>query len=238
LKKILIIPCYNEAKRLKLQNWVSLSSDTLKIVFANDGSNDETASLIKNEVVNNQNIFLYDHGENIGKGPVIRKAYEYIIDQSIFQREDIVGYFDADFSTPSCEIINLLSYFEKNTNLDALFGSRIKRLGADIVRYESRHLFGRLFSFVVQLIFGLDAHDTQCGAKLFRYESARLAFADDFVSRWIFDIEIILRLQSNNIEEFPLKKWHHAPGSKFNIAKSIFSVLKDLWIIKTKYKKT
>ena len=43
---------------------------------------------------------------------------------------------------------------------------------------------------------GLAIYDTQCGAKLFRMDVARSLFADDFVSPWIFDIELYLRLRT------------------------------------------
>lgn len=236
MKTIIIVPCFNEAKRLNLEEWKQLASDSVTIVFANDGSTDDTEVMISREVERNQNIFLYSSPVNIGKGPIIRNAYLHALISKEINDFEVIGYFDADFSTPSEEIQSLIKHIKNHPHLDGVFGSRIRRLGADIVRYESRHIFGRLFSFVVQILFQLNAHDTQCGAKVFRFEAAKKAFATEFVSRWIFDVEIILRLSGFNIEEYSLKKWYHRPGSKFNVANSILSVLRDLWIIKHRYK--
>src|SRR4030095_5828098 len=79
---------------------------------------------------------------------------------------------------------------------------------------------------VVSSMLGLPVYDTQCGAKLFRVSpSTHTLFETPFMSRWIFDVEILARLiqcrrenQLPPIEkvvyEFPLLEWKDIPGSK------------------------
>jgi hypothetical protein len=71
----------------------------------------------------------------------------------------------------------------------------------------------------------LPIYDTQCGAKIFRV-TPQLAqvLADPFVSKWVFDVELIARFIRLNrgdpktvaarIYEFPLNVWKDVAGSK------------------------
>ena len=85
---------------------------------------------------------------------------------------------------------------------------------------------------------------TQCGAKLFRVvPTLRPIFATPFISRWIFDVEIIARLIAGRrgsgrpraqqvIYEYPLHEWHDVAGSKVkprDFAKSLFGLLAIRW---------
>ena len=83
----------------------------------------------------------------------------------------------------------------------------------------------------------LSAYDTQCGAKIFKLDAVTKAFAQPFVSRWIFDVEILLRLGRHRVVEHPLSVWCDVRGSKLNIPATAFRIIKDLWIIRGRYRK-
>jgi hypothetical protein len=70
------------------------------------------------------------------------------------------------------------------------------RLGAQIERSFVRHVLGRVFVTVASSLLKLYAYDTQCGAKLFRRDAVGSLFGGEFVSRWLFDIELYLRLRT------------------------------------------
>jgi hypothetical protein len=118
---------------------------------------------------------------------------------------------------------------------DGIYGSRVKRLGAHIHRSGFRHVVGRTFATISQLLLHLDAYDTQCGAKLFRPEVAREAFSKPFISRWIFDVEILMRLRGRRIIEYPLCRWSDVRGSKVNVFASALRILSDLFAIRRQY---
>jgi hypothetical protein len=83
-----------------------------------------------------------------------------------------------------------------------------------------------VFATAASLVLGLPIYDTQCGAKLFRVlPGTRDLFIEPFLTRWLFDVEIIARLirsrrqttlpqPADIIYEFPLSEWRDVKGSK------------------------
>jgi hypothetical protein len=120
---------------------------------------------------------------------------------------------------------------------DAVWASRIMRGGSHITRTFKRHLFGRLFATAAGELLDVRVYDTQCGAKLFRCSSIPQAFGEEFVSRWIFDVELYQRLGHDRILECPVLAWKDAPGSKISVFREFPQVFSDLLRIRTKYLK-
>ena len=68
--------------------------------------------------------------------------------------------------------------------------------GAQVHMSPARSVLSRGYRHFVRLLFGLDVSDTQCGAKLFRVRpETRTVFVERFLSRWVFDVEILARYQ-------------------------------------------
>ena len=233
-KVLIIIPCYNEEQRLQFAPFKKAPSQYF-FLFVNDGSTDGTGALIMRHVC--ENIMLFDLPNNMGKGEAIRKGIQHARSLPLFNQLKWVGYWDADLSTPISEIPHFLNYQEYFApHAEAIFGSRVKRLGSTIKRSYKKHIFGRLFATVVSLLFDLNSYDTQCGAKLFRKELAEKISRKPFISRWIFDVEVILRLKDHNITEYPLSHWEDMKGSKLNLARVSLNIGNDLWKIWKAYK--
>jgi hypothetical protein len=135
-----------------------------------------------------------------------------------------VGFWDADLATPLDMIDVFCSTLSRLPEIEMVFGTRISLLGHSIRRSAFRGLLGRTFAFVASLLLGFHIRDTQCGAKLFRASpTTRSLFQQPFISRWIFDVEILGRLvnasrhyDSRNltrmIYECPLDFWREIPG--------------------------
>jgi len=84
------------------------------------------------------------------------------------------------------------------------------------------------------MILGLPIEDTQCGAKVFKREIIPLAYENKFLTRWLFDVEIFLRMKKdimNRMYEQPLDKWVHMDDSKlgFKDALQIPIKLINIW---------
>jgi len=123
-------------------------------------------------------------------------------------------------------------------------GSRIKRLGANIKRSEIRHYFGRIFGTATSLILKLPVYDTQCGAKLIRRDLAEIIFRDQFISRWLFDVELIARIIAelghfktlDCIYELSLETWIDEGKSKVKTIDILHSPY-ELMLIRHQYRK-
>lgn len=220
----LIIPCYNESKRLNLHHFESFLSahQNYSICFADDGSTDNTGQLLKQlQGLFPQRITLFKAANNNGKAAIIRKAINSMYSKTHF---DYYGYFDADLSTPLAAAIPFVQLLEVNPALQMIYGSRIEMPGVEIHKNYLRHLGGRIFSFIVNHYFDLTLYDTQCGAKVMRSAIVPVVFDTPFITRWLFDIEIILRLRKKKlddkvaIKEVPLQYWSNRKGSKITVA--------------------
>ena len=156
---------------------------------------------------------------------------------------DLIGYLDADLSVPLEEINGFLIEIEKNKNIKIFMGMRIARLGANIERTMGRHILGRIFATVVSIMLRETVYDTQCGIKIIRSSVVTQLFKDKFISKWLFDVELIMRLKiiypeyDDLIFEHPLRKWTEVAGSKLKISNFLYAPI-QLFIIWIKYNRS
>lgn len=232
----LIIPCFNEARRLDTTAMVSLlEDDAIDLLFVDDGSTDATRQILEELAQSRpQRIRALVLEQNSGKAEAVRRGLASAIESG---RADLVGYFDADLATPPSEIRRLVGIL-RGGNAHVLFGARVALLGHTIERSTSRHYLGRVFATLASMALHLPTYDTQCGAKLFRVTPALAeAVQDRFMSRWAFDVELLGRLLTGsasspplsveNVWEEPLRAWRDVKGSKLaprQMARALFDL--------------
>ena len=221
-KTTLVVPCFNEADRLPvdLLGAFVAAEPQVRLLLVNDGSVDGTADLLAALAsAHDRQIRVLHTDRNRGKAEAVRTGVLAVADDP--QDTEWVGYWDADMAAPPEQLRAFFREIE-GRDADIVIGSRVKRMGARIVRRPIRHILGRVFATVVSLGLDLPVYDTQCGAKLFRLPLVEPLFREPFVSRWLFDVELLVRaLQCmgrpavmERLVEVPLLAWRDVPGSK------------------------
>ncbi|HRP08408.1 MAG TPA: glycosyltransferase [Gemmatimonadales bacterium] len=221
----IVIPCYNEAARLDRATFDGFAptaeAHDIRLLFVDDGSSDNTVEVLRETCAEFPGRYSWISLErNSGKAEAVRQGLLVAC-----ERAEYVGFWDADLATPLDAIPSFLAALARDPAIRWVFGARVALLGRRIHRRASRHYLGRVFATGVSLALGMPVYDTQCGAKLFRND-ADLAevISTPFSSRWIFDVEMIARLQTilapegvraeDLIFELPLLKWTDVAGSK------------------------
>lgn len=226
-KIAIIVPCYNEQKRLKSGHFIDYldKNKHVSFIFVNDGSTDETLKILRSvQALRPARVKCVSLKINYGKAEAIRQGFLFAIDRSY----DIIGFIDADLSTPLNAISSLCELLQLR-NLWIVLGSRVMLLGSNISRNAIRHYVGRVFASLAAIVLKVNVYDTQCGAKVFLNNSMlKKIFSVPFRGRWTFDIEILARAKiiakeslglslDKVVHESPLEEWQEIKGSKLKV---------------------
>lgn len=242
-KTCMVIPCYNEAQRIELQEFYKFveQEENIDFCFVNDGSKDNTSDVLQKAVARYSDRFLLvDKKENKGKAEAVRSGILYV---ASLNRYDAIGFLDADLATPLEDIYLLTNEMERYPEVSMVMGVRLKRLGANIQRKGYRHYMGRVLATVVSVLYDLPVYDSQCGAKLFRSELVPVIFDAAFSSPWLFDIELLIRVREHytdytrRIHEVPLNTWIEKGDSRIKFS-HVLKLPGELFTIYCKYNKT
>jgi len=236
----IIIPCYNEETRLPVDSITQFLHITknAQIIFVNDGSTDNTPCILKGICEKYpERCRIITHERKKGKAEAVRSGLLASIKDSLYTHH---GFLDADLSISPGELFRLFGILSA-TEKKFILGSRIKKIGARIVRNEWRHFYSRIIATIVGSIIKLNVYDTQCSAKIFQAGIVREIFADPFHTKWLFDVEVICRIHNKygdlNLagSEEPVLEWVEKRGSKLRWY-HFFNIVNEVFILQRKYK--
>lgn len=220
-----IVPCFNEEQRLPRQEMLAFVRGHLNaaICFVDDGSSDGTLAAVERlQRAEPDAVLVLRLPQNRGKAEAVRQG---VLHATNLHRFRFIGFWDADLSTPLGELEPMLDVLAADPACELAMGSRIRRMGSHIERSPFRHYLGRMFSTAASLLLHLPVYDSQCGAKVMRGDLAGVVFAERFLTKWTFDVEILARLRNllgpervlTAVTEVPLRRWKEVGGSKLRL---------------------
>lgn len=221
-----IVPCYNEAIRLK--KICGLIQENLgrkwEWLFINDGSTDETPGIIESFCrLEPERIKLKSNAQNRGKGHAVRNGI-------LAACGKLVGYVDADLSVSPLLFEKYLGDEEVRAGRRMIAGIRVKTHDGRVERLLYRHIMGRIFQTYVSNATDLATYDSQCGFKLLAREPARVIAKLMKIDGFAFDVELILiaHHMGIHIDEvmIPWKEMGHSKVHMRHIVQMALDVLK------------
>lgn len=230
----IVIPAYNEAARLpdtlrSILTFLDGQPYRAEIVVVDDGSTDGTAEIA-------DQLLPADCGRVVrephrGKGAAVRVGM-------LGARGACVLFTDADLAVPIEETARLLQSLGDDCGV--VIGSR-EGVGASREGEPAfRHIMGRVFNWIVQLVAVPGINDTQCGFKLFRADAVRAilprlrlygADAPEVHGARVtgFDVEVLViaRRQGFRVCEEPVR-WRYGEQSKVRPLADTFWNVRDV----------
>ncbi|MBN2460225.1 MAG: glycosyltransferase family 2 protein [Candidatus Cloacimonetes bacterium] len=158
MKKIsFLVPVFNEEKSL-----LTLYQEILKnipgcayeIIFIDDGSKDNSFSVMKELAEKNNNVKVVSFRKNFGKSAGLQTGFQ-------IASGDVIVTIDADLQDDPGEIPKFLTKLEEG--YDLVVGWKKKRRDP-----LSKKIPSRIFNWVVSMFFSLHLHDFNCGFKAYR----------------------------------------------------------------------
>ncbi len=229
----IVIPCYNEARRLprtlaRTITYLATKPGRHEIIVISDGSTDETIEETKrayDTLPDNVRGKWFGYTPNGGKGKAVKAG----VSQALGTR---VLFMDADYAVPLEDLARGEALLD--AGFDIAIGSRTAH-DTKIIERQSflRERIAKVFGFIQRNYLGLRLKDTQCGFKLFTREAARQLFQKVKLSSVIFDGEVLWLAKRMNykIAEFPVE-WTHDMDSRitYNFVRSL-KVFRDMMSI-------
>ncbi len=228
----LVIPAYNEAKRLpptmaRLEEFARDFKRSMEVLIVVEKSTDGTLEIAR-ELASQQAHFagvteVIDNTVQRGKGYAVRSGM-------LRAKGEFVFYMDADLSVPLREIELFLTAFEEQPDAQVLIGNRQHaRSRITVSQSWMRRSMGQTFNRILGLLaIAGTRRDTQCGFKAFRRDAAQAIFSRQQIDGFAFDVEVLLLAEQLGfqIADLPVE-WINSPESKVHIFRDSVQMLRD-----------
>ena len=158
MKVALIVPCYNEQEALpifyeEVMKVVTTMNCQYELIFVNDGSKDNTLSILKNFAAKDENVTYISFSRNFGKEAAMYAGFSNA-------DADYVAVMDADMQDPPTLLPQMVKILETE-DYDSVATRRVSRDGEPPIR----SWFARKFYQLINKISDADIVD---GARDFR----------------------------------------------------------------------
>ena len=218
-----VIPAYNEEGRLpgtleRALAYLGQQSLSFEILAVDDGSADRTAEVVGQLARGDDRVRLLQEPHR-GKGAAVRAG-------ALAARGAVVLFTDADLSHPVEELTRLPDLLD---GARVVIASREKDGARRLEEPFYRHLMGRVFNLLVQVLAVPGIQDTQCGLKCFDRTAARELFGRQTIEGFGFDVEILYLARKLR---FPVREvavtWRHVPASRVDPVRDTLRMIGDV----------
>lgn len=224
LKLSIIIPAQNEERGIhfvleKLVSHVSgphpLFPHEIEIIVVNDGSTDQTASVVGKMCGDFPCIKLINHRNNQGYGTALKTGFREA-------RGEYIGFLDADGSYPPEAIFYLFSRIVEN-GADIVWGSRLMN-GKKEMPFI-RWLGNLFFRILTNILFRSNLTDVTSGMRVFKKELAPHFFSLPYGLEFSPAMSAIALQKGLTVEELPIPYEKRIGKSKLKIFEDGFKFL-------------
>jgi dolichyl-phosphate beta-glucosyltransferase len=227
----IVVPVFNEERRLpSLLDALARDADRsvaaaglelAEVVVVDDASTDGTAAILEAaDGLGGRLTVRRLPGRNRGKGAAVREGM-------LAAAAPLALMTDVDLSTPLDDLAVLAAEIERGA--DVAIGSRALR-DSRVLEHQPRHreLMGKAFNVGVRVLTGLPWHDTQCGFKLFRLQTARRLFELQRIDGFAFDVDLLVlaRRLGLTVREVPVR-WVNDPDTHVGLLTSSSQMARD-----------
>jgi dolichol-phosphate mannosyltransferase len=150
----IIVPCFNEQDVIKktyneiIKAFCDCSFD-VEIIFVNDGSTDNTLSIISDISKEDHRVKIISFSRNFGHQPAVTAGLNHATG-------DIVSIMDADLQDPPSLIISMISEWKKGAKV--VYAVR-KNRKESIYKKAAYYIFYRMYSAISDINVVLDSGD-------------------------------------------------------------------------------
>lgn len=222
----LVIPAYNEERRIaeslkRILQFLEAQHYTSEVIIVDDGSQDQTVEVVRKIGQGRDQVRIWQNGRNLGKGGAVRSAM-------IQARGEYLFFTDADLSVPIETISPFLTKLQEG--FDLAIGTRAKP-GAIVEVHQPiyREFMGKIYTFLSNLILGLNISDFTCGWKGFCRKVAIDLFSQQRLTGWSFDSELLFlaKLKNYSVIEIPVM-WRNDRATKVRLWRDVVTSFLDL----------
>jgi glycosyltransferase involved in cell wall biosynthesis len=233
-----IIPVYNSAAFIAetfrgLVDYLEKQGEEYELLFVDDGSRDNTGSILEELGGRNPRVSLIRNGTNRGKGYTVRAGMKQA-------QGDFLVFTDADLAYPPTEIGKILNTLREGADL--AIATRVAPASRFIMSPEffgylyTRHLGSRLFNRLVRKVLGLSINDTQAGLKGFSRKAKEIIFCRQTLEGFTFDVELIYIANKFGlaVREVPVVFRYFSEPTTVSFMMQSLASLRDLFSIRSK----
>ncbi len=229
MKKLVIIPTYNEIENLKnLFPALMNLSEKFDVLVVDDSSPDGTGNFVIEKSKNNSRIHLLSRAKKEGLGKAYIAGFKWGIEKGY----DVLTEMDADFSHRPEDLNEILKKIETT---DVVIGSRYVAGGATVNWGLIRKIISKGGGIYSRMILGFPIQDWTGGFNSWKVEVLKKINLDTIQSNgYSFQIELKYKASKHGFKvvEYPIVFEDRRVGQSKMSLKIVLEAFYKVWMIR------